>query len=336
MRTDNINIFHDTLNILNQGFYTYNGKKILLKLSPARMREISVYLPKDVKNICEDTKFELTHKAANRVLYSCENIDSYSLARKRTKEAADYLPEGAKPVLVLNLANPVNPGGGVRNGAKAQEEDLCRKSSLLLSLESPEAVPYYQYNKSLHSYMGSDAVMITPQVEIIKDENGSLLPESVVVSVMTCAAPMIKRGMEGLTDQQYKDLIYKRITGMLKVAAYLEYQVLILGAFGCGAFGNDAYVVSNLFYKALREFNFGGWEAKHFFYRIDFAVMDHSAEQYNFKEFSRNFNDFYRERLRYPSVKKEESKKSYTFFWLDNEKYGELYENTSCKYCKRL
>ena len=62
MRTDNINIFHDTLNILNQGFYTYNGKKILLKLSPARMREISVYLPKDVKNICEDTKFELTDR----------------------------------------------------------------------------------------------------------------------------------------------------------------------------------------------------------------------------------------------------------------------------------
>ena len=316
MRTDNINIFHDTLNILNQGFYTYNGKKILLKLSPARMREISVYLPKDVKNICEDTKFELTHKAANRVLYSCENIDSYSLARKRTKEAADYLPEGAKPVLVLNLANPVNPGGGVRNGAKAQEEDLCRKSSLLLSLESPEAVPYYRYNKSLHSYMGSDAIMITPEVEIIKDENGDLLPESVVVSVMTCAAPMIKRGMEGLSDQQYKDLLYNRITGMLKVAAYLGYQVLILGAFGCGAFGNDAHVVSDLFYKALKEFNFSGWEAKHFFYQIDFAVMDHSAEQYNFKEFARNFNDFYRDG--------ENEKQTYAFFWLDNEKYGEF------------
>ena len=51
--------------------------------------------------------------------------------------------------------------------------------------------------------MGSDAIMITPEVEIIKDENGDLLPESVVVSVMTCAAPMIKRGMEGLSDQQY-------------------------------------------------------------------------------------------------------------------------------------
>ena len=45
----------------------------------------------------------------------------------------------SKPILVLNLANPVNPGGGVRRGSKAQEEDLCRKSSLLLSLESSAA-----------------------------------------------------------------------------------------------------------------------------------------------------------------------------------------------------
>ena len=311
MRTDNISTFYDTLNILNQGFYMYKGKRIPLKLSPSEMRKISVYLPKEVQSICDHTEFEANWNAESRVLYSCENIDSYSLARKRAKEAADYLPEGARPVLVLNLANPVSPGGGVRNGAKAQEEDLCRKSSLLLSLESPEAASYYRYNKSLHSDMGSDAVMITPQVEIIKDENGSLLPESVVVSVMTCAAPMIKRGMEGLTDQQYKDLIYNRITGMLKMAAYLGYQVLILGAFGCGAFGNDAHVVSDLFYKALKEFNFGGWEAKHFFYRIDFAVMDHSTNQYNFKEFSRNFNDFYRdsenEEVRYAMEQKRKT-----------------------------
>ena len=120
MRTDNINTLHDTLNILNQGSYTYKGKRIPLKLTPSQMREISVYLPKDVKNICEDTEFEFTHNADSRILIGCENIDSYSLARKRTKEAADYLPEGAKPVLVLNLANPISPGGGVRNGAKAQ------------------------------------------------------------------------------------------------------------------------------------------------------------------------------------------------------------------------
>lgn len=68
----------------------------------------------------------------------------------------------AKPVLVLNLANPVNPGGGVRKGAKAQEEDLCRKSSLLLSLESRNSLPYYEYNRSLHTHMGSDGLSIRP------------------------------------------------------------------------------------------------------------------------------------------------------------------------------
>ena len=46
-------------------------------------------------------------------------------------------------ILVLNLANPVNPGGGARRGARAQEEDLCRKSSLLLSLEDVSAKSYY-------------------------------------------------------------------------------------------------------------------------------------------------------------------------------------------------
>ena len=185
----------------------------------------------------------------------------------------------------------------MRNGARAQEEDLCRKSSLLLSLESPKASKYYEYNKSLHSYIGSDAIMITPQVEIIKDENGDLLPESVVVAVMTCAAPMIKKGLEGLTDPQYQELVYNRIVGMLTVAAYLGYEVLVLGAFGCGAFGNDAKVVSDLFYKALKEFDFDGMKAKDLFRRIDFAVLDRTPDQYNFKEFSRNFSNFYREEV---------------------------------------
>ena len=295
MRKDNIHILNDTLSILKQGFYIYEGKRIPLKLSQSEMREITVYLPEYVQEICNNAEVESAYHMGRRVIIGCENMDSYSLARKRAEDAAGYLPEDSKPILVLNLANPVHPGGGVRKGATAQEEDLCRKSSLLLSLESHEAASYYRYNKSLHSYLGSDAVMITPQVEIIKDEQGNLLPESVVVSVMTCAAPMIKKGLEGLSNQQYRDLVYNRITGMLKVAAYLGYQVVILGAFGCGAFGNDAKVVSDLFCKALKEFMYGGYELKDFFHRIDFAVMDHSPDQYNYKEFSRNFSDFYRD-----------------------------------------
>ena len=324
MRTENINVLHDTLRILNQGFYVYEGKQIPLKLSPVDMRKISVYLPKDVQAICNRTDFEHIHQTGGRVVVGCENMDSYTLAGKRTENNAASLSDGSKPVLILNLANPVNPGGGVHRGATAQEEDLCRKSSLLLSLESREAEAYYQYNKSLNSYLGSDAIMITPQVEIIKDEKGNLLPESVVVAVMTCAAPMISRGMEGLTDRQYQELVYKRITGMLKVAAYLEYKVLILGAFGCGAFCNDARIVSDLFYKALKEFNYDGMKLRDFFDRIDFAVMDHTSTQYNFKEFSRNFADFYREEDNEVPRYVVDYKPSYTFFWLDNEENQEF------------
>ena len=294
MREKNIAMLQDTLDILERGSYQLHGQTMPLKLTHAQMEEVDVYLPRDVKRICDAKDFEHVH-VLGRCGYGCENADSYTLARKRTEQFSYELNrKGAKPVLVLNLANPVNPGGGVRKGANAQEEDLCRKSSLLLSLESMKASTYYDYNRSLGTYMGSDAVMIHPQVEIIKDEIGDLLPETVVVAVMTCAAPMLRYGLEGLTQAQYETLVYDRITGMLKVAAYLGYKHLILGAFGCGAFQNDAKVVSDLFYKALKEFNFDGMREKDMFRRIDFAVLCRSEDQYNYNEFKRNFSNFYR------------------------------------------
>ncbi len=292
---DNIAMLRDTLDILENGSYQLHGKTIRLKLSRAQMEAVEVFLPRDVQRISESKDFKHVH-VFGRCKYGCINADSFTLARKRTEQFSyDLERKGAKPILVLNLANPVNPGGGVRRGAKAQEEDLCRRSSLLVSLESAKAEAYYDYNRSLETFMGSHALMIHPQVEIIKDENGFLLTETTIVAVMTCAAPMLTGGMEGMTQKQYETMVYDRITGMLKVAAYLGYERLILGAFGCGAFGNDAAIVSDLFCKALKEFNFDGMRESDVFRSIDFAVLSRSAQQYNFREFSRNFSDFYRD-----------------------------------------
>ena len=292
MRRDNLAMIQETLDILEKGTYQIEGKTIPLKLSRTQMEEVRVFLPEDVRRISRARDFEHVH-ASGRCETSCENVDSFSLARKRMKElSADPEQKGTNPVLVLNLANPVHPGGGVRRGAKAQEEDLCRSSSLLVSLEGAKAGAYYAYNRSLHTHMGSHAVMIHPQVEIIRDENGQLLPETVVVAVMTCAAPMLRYGMEGMTQKEYEAMVYDRITGMLKVAAYLGYRHLILGAFGCGAFANDARVVSDLFCRALKEFDFDGMREQDMFRRIDFAVLSRGADQYNFREFSRNFSHF--------------------------------------------
>lgn len=286
-RSKEIAMLEDTLKILKQGWYEKNGKRIQLKLSAKEMQEIQVYLPEAVKKNCSDPEFSRPF-VIGRCGHGCENIDSFALARKRLGDTYLFTRDD-HGILVLNLANPVHPGGGVRNGARAQEEDLCRKSSLLLSLESKEARKYYDYNKSLNTYLGSDALMIAPYVEIIKDANGDLLDDTVVVSVLTCAAPMIAHGKEGMSESEYEDMVYNRIMGMLKCVAYLGYRHLVLGAWGCGAFGNDAHVISNLFYKALKEMNYNKLREKDLFRRIDFAVLDRTQDQYNFKEFYRNF-----------------------------------------------
>ena len=294
-RSRELNMFQETIRILEQGYYEKNGRKVQLKLSRREMEEIRVYLPEDVKK-CGSSKDFAPPYVLGRCGYGCENRDSFSLARDRV--GSRYLFDNDSPkILVLNLANAVHPGGGVRRGARAQEEDLCRSSSLLLSLESKAARKYYDYNESLHSKMGSDALMITPQVEIIRDEKGELLDDTVVVSVVTCAAPMVTYGKEGMSDAAYEQMMYDRIMGMLKCVAYLGYRNLVLGAWGCGAFGNDAAVISDLFYKALRELDYNGRRHKDLFRRIDFAVLDRTGDQYNFREFYRNFGgeNFYRE-----------------------------------------
>ncbi len=295
MRENNISLLQETLSILKQGSYLKDGKTVSLKLKDVQMKETEVLLPQDVERVCRAKDFEHI-RVLGRCSYGCVNRDSFAAARNIASLPV-LIPEDrqAMPVLVLNLANPVHPGGGVRKGAAAQEEDLCRKSSLLAAQESPQAAAYYDYNRELNSYMGSDTVMLHPQVEIIRDENGDLLPETVVVAVMTCAAPMIRSGLEDLTQQQYEDLLYRRITGMLKVAAYRGYKRLVLGAFGCGAFGNDAKLVSDLFYKALKEFNFDGMRESDMFRMIYFAVLCRPENQYNYLEFARNFSHFYRD-----------------------------------------
>ena len=296
MRNKNMDMLRDTLCILEERRYRINGRTVQLKLSKEEMRTVHVLLPKDVEEICKKTDFQRVF-TLGRCGYGCRNEDSFAAAREQYKDFSHMFSRDSKPVLVLNLANPVHPGGGVRIGAKAQEEDLCRKSSLLLSLESPEAEKYYEYNRRQNTCMGSDGMIFTPQVEVIRDADGSLLEETVIVAVLTCAAPMVRNGKEGMGEDAYREMVCHRIMGMLKCAAYYGYKNLVLGAWGCGAFGNDAHVMSDLFYKALKEMNFNGMGEKDFFRRIDFAVLDHTPEQYNFKEFCRNFSsgNFYRD-----------------------------------------
>lgn len=184
-------LLKETLNICRSGSYAAGDRHVQLHFTKEELRQVQVFLPEDVRKIREDKSFPHAF-TMGRTGVGCQNTDSFSRARYLSTASYLFNKHGKKDrVLVLNLANPYHPGGGVRNGAKAQEEDLCRNSSLLLSLESCDAEAYYSYNKNLHSDMGSDAMMISPNVDIIRDESGNLLGTPVAASVLTCAAPIL-------------------------------------------------------------------------------------------------------------------------------------------------
>lgn len=283
----NVQMLEETIEIAMKGCYRLAGKEIRLKTDPDRMREARVYLPDEVDKICKE-EFSPRRKNTGDCRIDCKNMDSFTMAREIVSDPKRFSPDDR--ILVLNFANPVHIGGGVRQGARAQEEDLCRQSSLLLSLESEEAFPYYNYNRRLHTMLGSDAMIISPNVEIIRDLHGDLLDETAVVSVLTCAAPYIRDGFEGKTFDEYCAMMKRRIRGMLYAAADEGYTHLVFGAWGCGAFGNDPQLIARLFDEEIRSFICGGEDYQSFFRRIDFAVLSRSPGMYNYRVFANTFS----------------------------------------------
>ena len=79
-------------------------------------------------------------------------------------------------VAVLNFANPEVPGGGVKNGATAQEECLCRCSNLYPCLANTPGVydDFYQYHYEHGRYLYSDRLIYTKGVTVFKNEDLSL------------------------------------------------------------------------------------------------------------------------------------------------------------------
>jgi len=288
-RNKQIDILNDTLHICGDGYYLRGDVRVQLKLNPAEMKNAIVFLPDQIDSIINETSFSALQTEPECVI-TCENIDSFSMAHKRICLSQNSSNQEPKKILVLNFANPINPGGGVRRGARAQEEDLCRKSTLLLSLESDVAKEYYLYNRDMPVDTASDAIILSPTVEVFRGDKAELINDSFVVSVMTCAAPRKMDWVEELPEQEYAALFYNRIVHMLKCAACWGYKSLVLGAFGCGAFNNDAAMVSDLFHKAFHDLGLYAKTQNKLFHSIDFAVLDQSYDQYNFKQFCRNFS----------------------------------------------
>ena len=197
---------------------------------------------------------------------SSQPVTSVQISNETTMVAAQRLiARGLRP-LALNFANGISPGGGFLTGSRAQEECLCRSSALYLTLEGD---PMYDYHRSRPLPDSSDWCIVSPKVPFFRRDDGSPLNAPWTLDVITCAAPYAPT----VGRAQSRPLLKSRIRRVLAIARSHGYDSLILGAWGCGAFGNDPRDTA-LDFREIIETDFLGA-----FAHLAFAITDWSPER---------------------------------------------------------
>lgn len=187
------------------------------------------------------------------------------VANETTAGAARRLL-GRHKTVALNFANGLVPGGGFVGGARAQEESLCRAGALFLTIRGDAM---YELHAGRDDADSSDHAILSPDVPFFRDEMWRLLDEPYLLSVLTCAAPVA----HGVGSRRAAELLRGRIRRVLEVMAAYGYEAVILGAWGCGAFGNDPRTTALDFRDAL----LGPFRGA--FREVVFAVTDWSPER---------------------------------------------------------
>ena len=176
---------------------------------------------------------------------------------------------------VLNFASYNNPGGNFINGSKAQEECLCHESYLYNVLKG--CMGYYNINhKNKNKSLYTDRALYSPNVRFTKE------CKDVFCDVITCAAPNKTAAQKyyNVSDEENSKVLKERIEFVLKIAQDNGVDNLILGAYGCGVFGQDPLEVAKIF----KEFLLGKYKC---FNKVIFAIPN--KLEVNYRCFQRIF-----------------------------------------------
>ena len=238
---NNIAIANETLSITKEGKYSFKGQEV--SLPNVDLEDVTVITPEDGAAL---EKMDLSNYKGNDFCrINIINADSFQAGR---------LYENA---LVMNFANAHNPGGGFRMGANAQEEALCRCSTLYASITSKKASEMYKYNNTHASRVESDYMLISPNVVVFRDEHYDFLETPVVMGVVTVPAPNRYGAALLASNKLIEETFIRRIRIMLAAAAKQGYKNLVLGAWGCGAFGNKPNDVAGYFKQIIFDEEYG-------------------------------------------------------------------------------
>lgn len=274
---------------------------------PDKKTLITVF--EDTENMCKQNA-----KLRETINYSINNTHFYaeddtpklpkrrfdgtkiSVVKYRSLETAMFYKQKytQDKICVHNFASATNPGGGVRHGSRAQEEAICRCSTLYPVLNTEKNQQYYYgLHRERRDAIYTDATLYTPNIFIIKSDTNipQLLPESkwIEIDVLTCAAPNLREYPSNvmnpdsgeqvhLTKSELLALHEQRGRHICAIAAKNNVDILILGAFGCGAFCNDPQVVAEAYKHILPKFD-------GMFREVCFAIYSTPREKRNYEAF---------------------------------------------------
>ena len=203
------------------------------------IRDTVYYLPG-----FECTKTVLQENATKIIVDDIDSVSAIMKYRKATKDGR---------MAVLNFSSYKNPGGMFLNGSKAQEECLCHESFLYNVLSQKQ--DFYDWNKKhKNKALYLDRGLYSPNILFIRKNNDYLATEKMkFCDVITCAAPnkSAAQKYQNISDEENTKVLRSRIKFVLDIAKDNYVETLILGAYGCGVFGQDAREVSSIFKEYL-------------------------------------------------------------------------------------
>lgn len=234
------NIASGTLSVINDGYYVNNLKERV------DIRELVNRAVNGTELISEFKYNEISNASfdkLNPVIVNDTTINTIIKLRSRGVNGN---------VVALNFASAKNPGGGFETGANAQEESIARASALYPCLI--KCSEFYEFHRKQKNPLYSDKMIYSPEVPIFRDDSGNFLNKPILCSIITSPAvnANVARG-RGISESVINEAMNIRIKNILKLALSKNPSAIVLGAFGCGVFGNNPKEVASMFASQLKE-----------------------------------------------------------------------------------
>lgn len=272
-------IAQETVKILEQGQYRTPQRKIVSieAEQQACIANTEYYEPETLTAIRNDVLSEPAR--FDETIFELVNETTLQGAARITATGSH------QRVGVLNFASAKNPGGGFLKGASAQEESLARSSGLYQSLL--QCREYYDFHRAQKTCLYSDRMIYSPGCPVFRDDQGNFFDQPYLVDFITSAAPNAGaiQYNEPENVPHIPEVFNERVTKMLGLAAHHRCDTLILGAWGCGVFANDPFMVAEIFWRHLGpQGAFWGH-----FEHVVFSVLDKAKDQRRYKAFDQYF-----------------------------------------------